>query len=35
MKSEALMKKSVEEDTDFVFDVVKDNPLVYEKDRIY
>ena len=34
-KIEALMKKSVEEDTDFVLDVVKDNPLVYEKDRIY
>ena len=32
---ESLMKKSVEEDTDFVFDVVKDNVLVYEQDRIY
>ena len=32
---ESLMKKSVDEDIDFVFDVMKDSPIVYDPDLIY
>ena len=32
---EELMERSVKENKDLIFDLVKDNPVVYEKGLIY